>query len=101
VNPAFHPEAILEFEEAVNFYRQRGRYLGSRFAREVQKAIARVTANPERWRILEDNVRRCLVNVFPYSVLYTIETDHVLIAAIMHHKREPGYWRRRLKKRGH
>jgi len=38
-----------------------------------------------------------LVRVFPYSVLYTVEREFVLIVAIMHGKREPGYWRHRLK----
>jgi hypothetical protein len=46
--------------------------------------------------ILEEDVRRCLVSVFPYSVLYTIEAEYVLIIAIMHGKRQPGYWRSRL-----
>ncbi|HEX4264658.1 MAG TPA: type II toxin-antitoxin system RelE/ParE family toxin [Verrucomicrobiae bacterium] len=98
MNPAFHPEAIREFEEAVHFYKDRGHNLALRFTREVQKTISRVAAHPERWRILEDNTHRCFVNVFPYSVLYTIEADHVLVVAIMHHKRQPGYWHRRLKK---
>jgi hypothetical protein len=37
-----------------------------------------------------------LTRVFPYAVLYTIELDYVLIIAVMHTHREPGYWRRRL-----
>ncbi len=32
MRPAFHPEAGLEFEEAVQFYEPRGRQLGQRFA---------------------------------------------------------------------
>jgi plasmid stabilization system protein ParE len=99
VNPAFHQEAIREFEEAVKFYGERGHNLAIRFKHELQKTITRVVAHPDRWRILEDDIHRCLVNVFPYSVLYTIETDYVVIVAIMHNKRQPGYWRSRLKKR--
>lgn len=93
---AFHPEALLEFEEAVQFYKQRGRNLGRRFAREIRTTIAKITATPDRWRILEEDVRRCLVRVFPYALLYTIEEDHILIVAIMHGRRRPGYWRHRL-----
>lgn len=96
---AFHPEAAREFAEAVKFYRQRGRHLGKRFDQEVRVAIAKILAAPHRWRILEEDVRRYLVRVFPYSVLYTVETDYVLIIAIMHGKRQPGYWRNRLTKR--
>jgi len=39
VNHVFHPEAALEFEEAVRYYRARGRVLGDRFAAEVRLAI--------------------------------------------------------------
>lgn len=89
----------MEFEEAVQFYQPRGRTLGRRFDHEVRATIARIVATPDRWRILEQDVRTCRVRVFPYAVLYTIETDYVLIVALMHGKRLPGYWRHRLEKR--
>jgi plasmid stabilization system protein ParE len=77
----------------------RGHHLAKRFDREIRITISKIVATPERWRVLEEDVRRCLVNVFPYSVLYTIETDYVLIVAFIHGKRQPGYWRSRLKKK--
>lgn len=93
----FHPDAGLEFEEAVRFYRARGRTLGDRLALEVRAAIRKILETPERWRVIEGGVRRCRVRVFPYSVLYTVEPDYIMIVAIMHSKREPGYWQQRLK----
>ena len=95
----FHPESALEFAEAVQFYQARGPSLGQRFAAEIRAAITRAVTTPERWPALEADVRRCLVRVFPYAVLYIIEEDYLLIIAIMHGKRQPGYWRHRLKSR--
>ena len=92
----FHPEAVLEFAEAVQFYKERGRGLGRRFALEIRSAIQKAMIHPERWRMIEEDVRCCSVKVFPYSVLYTIEDGYVLIVAIAHGKRQPGYWRHRL-----
>ena len=92
----FHPEALLEFEEAVQFYKQRGRKLGQRFAQEIRTTIAKIAAMPDRWRVLEQDVRICRTRVFPYAMLYTIEADYILIVAIAHGKRRPGYWRHRL-----
>ena len=71
----FHPEAVFEFEEAVRFYKERGRNLGKRLTHEIRATIQKIVATPERWRVLEGDVRRCLVRVFPCSVLYTIEAD--------------------------
>ena len=68
MNHVFHPDAALEFEDAVRYYRARGRFLGDRFAAEVRLAIRRILETPERWLVLEEDVRRCLVRVFPYSV---------------------------------
>jgi toxin ParE1/3/4 len=99
MTPLFHPEAALEFEAAVRFYQARGRILGDRFSNEVRVTIRRIIETPERWRVLENDVRRCLVRVFPYSVLYTIEPDFILIVAVAHAKREPGYWRHRMEAR--
>ena len=44
---------------------------------------------------LDDEVRRCMARKFPYGILYTIEQDYILILAIMHCSREPGYWKSR------
>jgi toxin ParE1/3/4 len=96
VRHAFHPEAAAEFADAVQFYHQRGPKLARRFAREVRSTISKVVAAPEQWRILEADVHRCLVRVFPYAILYTIEPGYILILAIMHGRRRPGYWRYRL-----
>jgi toxin ParE1/3/4 len=32
---------------------------------------------------------------FPYGILYTIEPDYILILAVMHCSRKPGYWKSR------
>jgi toxin ParE1/3/4 len=92
----FHPGAAEEFAESVRYYLDRSQALGERFAAEVRRTIRRIVDSPERWRVLEDDVRRCMVRVFPYCILYTIEPEFILIVAVMHTKRQPGYWRYRL-----
>jgi len=47
--------------------------------------------------MLEDDIRRKLIRRFPYGVLYSVKTDAVLIIAIMHCSRRPGYWKDRQK----
>jgi len=46
--------------------------------------------------VIEQDVRKCLTHVFPYSILYTIEQDAILIVCVMHLRRKPDYWRNRL-----
>jgi len=89
----FHPEALAEFEEAALYYADRDLVVGRRFVGAVEDALDRIMQAPRRWRVLDEDVRRCLTRVFPYGVLYTIEPDFILIVAVMHCSREPGYWR--------
>jgi len=93
----FHPEAFAEYEDAARYYAGCQEGLELRFIESVEAAIRYVLEAPTRCRVFEGDVRRCLTHVFPYAVLYTIESDYVLILAVMHCHREPGYWRRRAK----
>jgi plasmid stabilization system protein ParE len=95
MNYEFHPEALEEYQEATLYYAERDPALAERFVDSVEEAIARIREGPLRWRILEDDVHRCLTHVFPYGMLYTMERDYILIVAVMHCSREPGYWKDR------
>jgi toxin ParE1/3/4 len=91
----FHPEARLEYSEASNFYESRRTGLGAAFSLEIEATIERILEAPDRWRSLEDGVRICRTHTFPYGILYTVNEGSVLILAVMHLHREPGYWRTR------
>ena len=92
----FHPEALDEYQKATLYYAERDPTLALRFVEAIEDAIRRVLESPQRWRVLDEDVRRCLTHVFPYGILYTIEPDFILIVAVMHGSREPGYWKRRV-----
>lgn len=92
----FHPEARLEYREAAIFYDSRRQGLGAAFTLEVEATIERIKEAPERWPLIEQDVRKCLTHVFPYSVLYTIEQDRILVVSVMHLRRKPYQWRDRL-----
>jgi toxin ParE1/3/4 len=91
----FHPEALSEYEDAARYYANYQPGLELRFMSAVEHVIQQIVEAPERWPIIEDDIRRCLTRVFPYAVLYSIEKDYVLILAVMHCHCEPGYWRNR------
>ena len=69
------------------------------FTNEIEAILRRIIEAPDRWPFLDEDVRRCLARRFPYGILYTIEADYILIIAVMHCSRKPGYWRDRLPER--
>ena len=68
---SFHPDADAELEEAAVFYETRMAGLGKSFAAEV------------------------IVARFSHSVVYRQVADAIVVIAVAHQRRRPGYWRRR------
>ena len=95
MNYRWHSGALDDLEEATAFYFQQDPNIELRFADCIDKAIEQVTQSPNTWPIVEVEIRRYLVNIFPYSLFYTIEKDHILILAVAHQSREPEYWKQR------
>jgi plasmid stabilization system protein ParE len=95
VKIVFHPEAERELNEAVDYYEQCRKNLGREFLLEVYSAVERINAYPTAWPVIEDHIRRCLIRRFPFGVLYHTEQEKILILAIMHLHRRPGYWKER------
>lgn len=91
----FHPDAESEFEDAVNYYEEHQNGLGYDFSLEVYSAIRRVITNPGAWSILDDDIRRCLTNRFPYGIVYSQDNDEIYILAVMNLRRHPDYWKHR------
>lgn len=92
---AFHPEALTEYAEAVQYYAEQRTEMAQAFIDAVEDAVYRIRESPTRYVAIDEDVRRCMTRRFPYGILYTIEPDYVLILAVMHCSREPGYWKGR------
>jgi len=93
---SFHPEAEIEFLEAVDYYEESRQRLGYDFASEIYSTIDRIISFPEAWPIIKNDIRRCLTKRFPYGVVYSIEDDSIFIISIMHLHRKPNYWTNRI-----
>lgn len=94
----FDPDARSELLCAVAFYEEREKGLGRRFRRAVDDAIGSICDMPLSYRVLRPPFRRCLIRGFPYSLIYSIEPAHILIIAVAHGKRSPGYWQERVER---
>ena len=92
----FHPRAEAEFDETVRYYEGCQAGLGLEFAEEVYAAIARISEYPEAWSEMSRNTRRCLVNRFPYGVIFQVKGDRLRIVAIANLHRRPDYWKNRV-----
>jgi hypothetical protein len=72
--------------------------LGDALLIEVVTAIERIRAFPNAWHPLGDELRRCRLRRFPYGLIYALEKGEILVLALAHARREPQYWRERVKR---
>ena len=92
----YHPAAENELVEAARFYEERIPSLGADFLEKIDTAIALIESDPQRHRIIAEEVRRYLLPRFPFAIYYRILPDQLRILAIKHHSRHPDFWRDRL-----
>lgn len=95
----FDPGALADMSEASDWYaREAGEDVSVRFEVAVTEAVTRAARTPIAYARLpdQDGARRVLVREFPYSVIFVLRAGSVVVVAVSHVAREPGYWRDRL-----
>jgi plasmid stabilization system protein ParE len=97
MNYVFLPEADEEFREAACYYENEASGVGLAFITEVHRVLAVVVSHPRAAKKVRGTLRSKVLFHFPYSLLYSIESDLILVVAVAHQKRRPIYWRSRLK----
>jgi plasmid stabilization system protein ParE len=91
----FGISARAELLEATRWYEAISPELAQEFGRAIDRAVTRIAQAPLMWTPLTKRIRRCLVDQFPYALIYRAGNDSVEVLAVMHQRRRPGYWRGR------
>ncbi len=88
--------AETELFEAAAYYEMQVQHLGENFFAIIEEAVDEIVESPNMCPEIENGIRKRLVRRFPYSVLYGLHEDEIIIVAIMHQKQKPRYWLERL-----
>jgi toxin ParE1/3/4 len=92
----FHRLAAREYGAARDWYGARSPEVAQRFHLAVDRAVSRIATNAERLPVLVRQFRWVRVGRFPYVLIFRATSHDVLIVvAVAHTSRRPGYWRRR------
>lgn len=91
------PETRLEILKIIEWYFEQERGLAAEFDEELKRAERNIVDFPEFWHPLDGGYHRFHLKRFPYSVIYRIEGETILIVAVAGHKRSQNYWRKRIK----
>jgi toxin ParE1/3/4 len=92
----FLPPAEEEFLHDVAGYEVERPGLGAEFIAEVERAVRRIAYFPRHGSPYFAATRRVGLRRFPYSIVYVPDPEDLLVVAVAHHRRKPGYWRSRV-----
>jgi plasmid stabilization system protein ParE len=90
-----HPDARAELRAARNWYHERSPLSAFAFAQTVNNAISRIREAPNSFPLADHGTRKFILQRFPFSVFYRIRDTEIVIVAVAHQKRRPGYWSNR------
>ena len=88
--------ALEEAEGAARWYADRSTTAALAFSDEIEAAESAIVQRPDAWPPFDHGTRRFLLRRFPFSIVYRVEEYRIVIVAVAHAHRRPGYWESRL-----
>ena len=92
---AFLPAAQEEFDAAATYLDERVAGLGGEFVDDVERAATLAATFPNIGRPVDPIHRKITLQRFSYYLVYRIEGNEIVVVAVAHKRRRPGYWRSR------
>ena len=88
------PEAEEELAAAAEWYEARRPGLGVELVASIDGAFEEILAAPLSCAVWWPNrpYRKKIIRRFPYVIFFTLDDGAVIVVAIAHARRRPGYW---------
>ena len=90
----FLAEALADALEARRWYERRRAGLGAEFAHALARTLSRVAENPAAFPKVRREVRRAILQRFPYTVYFRLAGEAVVVLAVQGRQR-PERWQLR------
>ena len=96
MNIRFLSLADQEVSDAVEWYEEQAEGLSRAFLDELDRVVRLVRTYPLIAAQIEPEIRRFLFTRFPYSLVYGIDRDTIVVIAVANQHRKPRYWAERV-----
>lgn len=94
----FYEDAKNDIIEIAKWYDLQLDGLGDRFERYLHESIQKLTTHPLAFGLLFKEVRKIKLKIFPYIIFYEVMGEDVHVYGIIHTKRKPAVYKKRLSK---
>ena len=90
-------KAQKDLDNAYQWYEEQEPGLGKEFIRCIDAKISEINRHPLHHQVVQSKqVRRALINRFPFSIYFVKEETLITIFAILHQRRSPEFWKSRI-----
>ena len=89
-------QAAIELNAAIDYYHfQASTAVATDFRDEVERAINLLCKHTKLGMQVRHSARRLILTGYPFDLVYREEQDSIIIIALAHQRRRPGYWTNR------
>lgn len=78
-----------DLDIAIAWYEKQRRGLGFEFLDCIEVAVKSILENPKMYRIYYSHFRGCVVRRFPFSIIYTIEGNEIVVHSVFDNRQNP------------
>lgn len=89
----FLKSAQAELDAAIDYYAEHASArVAAAFLQDLLHTRRRVIEHPEIGKTVSKRLRALAFRHFPYFLIYRVSADTIVIHAVAHQRRRPGYW---------
>lgn len=86
------PAAEADIEDAFQWYENQRAGLGKSFLAGLRIVFEQIAQQPRTHGVIHRDVRRALLQKFPYGVFFREYPEAIVVVAVMHARRAPIRW---------
>jgi plasmid stabilization system protein ParE len=91
-NVIISSSAERDFTESLCWYSERSAEAAKNFDLEFDRAIHQTSSDPERFPFCDSRHRFFVMRLFPFQIIYRLVHDEIVVIAVAHASRSPGFW---------
>ena len=91
----FLAEARLDVLDIFRWYESERKGLGKVFREALRQSVQHIRQAPLASPVVYKDLRRALVDRFPYAVFYRVESGAILVVGVFHGHRDASTWQQR------
>lgn len=91
----FRAQALSDIDDAYRWYESQRAGLGVSFIAAIEQASIAIEHNPLQYVRVRGEIRRAILQRFPYSIFYIARANALSVIAVLHQARHPSRWQYR------